>query len=701
LNTRGLETLGGAITNHDDQLMAGFMSNIANVQQQSIPFIIADQSFNLILQTDQAVQLKAIAQQRNQLLQVATPFLLIIFAIFYYVVYKQLLVRINKLDAGTQKFAEGDFKFQLEVSGRDELSQLSRSFNTLGQRLLNARTNLESKVEQRTFELTQSNQKLEAAIKEATEANQIKSEFLASMSHEIRTPMNGVLGMIDLLQNSPLNEKQSHFTHLAKTSADALLCVINDILDFSKIEAGMLNLEMIEFDLEAMFGDFAETFAIAAEQKPIEFILNMSQVRCLQVRGDPGRLRQILNNIVGNALKFTLKGEIEITVATKQIDDFELLTCLVRDTGIGIPKSALSNLFNAFTQVDSSTTRKYGGTGLGLAIVSQLCQLMGGKISATSELGKGSIFAIEILLNKTASENVKITQPNLTGKHMMMVDDNQTCRNMMEQQLTSWGANVTKACDAQAAQLLFENAPLNTFDVAIIDADMPGTNGETLIRQLTKRQLVGQTKLVLCTPINNTDDTALFRELGCAGYLHKPLRISTLHQLLGNIDELSFSAPFEAGLEENPEDSAPKPAETRPQTPITPKVQYRILLVEDNQINQVVAHEVLKRLGLVVSIANNGQEALNLLNAGGDPCPYDLIIMDCQMPVMDGYQATDSIRKGLAGKCNEQITIIAMTANVMSGDEEKCLSCGMNDYFSKPIVPDLLKTKLRQYLPDL
>lgn len=689
LAKQGFPTLGAAIVNQDNQLMAGSLPKNITVPGRTITLTISGKTFKLIMQVDPAVALKAVEQQRNLLLSVAFVLFVLLLVVFYFVVYQQFLVPIKALDAGTQKFAAGLFDFRLQTQGNDELSHLARSFNAMGEKLEDARTNLKSKVEQRTKQLTLSNIQLESAVAEVTKANNTKSEFLASMSHEIRTPMNGVIGMLALLDKTSLDDKQSHYTHLANTSAHSLLALINDILDFSKIEAGKLDLEMLDFDLEALFADFAETMAIQAELRDIELILDMHKVPYQQAVGDPGRLRQLLNNLVGNSLKFTERGEISIIVSVEQIDDFVQLTCQVKDTGIGIPEASLPTLFSAFTQVDSSTTRNYGGTGLGLAIVRQLCELMGGSVRVHSKEGEGSTFTFDVLLNRSQSSENNVPTLDLSNKRILIVDDNQTSRQMLAKYLEHWGADTAQACDAQQAHALMQNNTNDTnntnFDIAFIDRQMPVINGLMLIKQLQANdQLNQQTQFVLQTSISRQDNPDLLSRQGIAASLHKPVRVSQLYKTLNKmLQNQSLPQPTEA-------------ADTTQSLDMLTMMQGHILLVEDNMINQIVAREILESFGLQVTIACNGQEAIDHLAAA--TTDYALVIMDCQMPVMDGYQASQNIRNGMAGQGNKDIIIIAMTANAMTGDEEKCLAAGMSDYVSKPIAPTDFHKKLETYL---
>ncbi|MBV1905170.1 MAG: response regulator [Pseudomonadales bacterium] len=528
-----------------------------------------------------------------------------------------------------------------------------------------------------------------SATTELKQANKIKSDFLASMSHEIRTPMNGVIGMLELLLNSPLNREQKHRTGIAHSSAKSLLTVINDILEFSKMDAGKLELELLDFNLQIMLESVAESLATQAQTKNLELILDTIQIKTPMVNGDVGRLRQILTNLIGNAIKFTDQGEVSIEA---QLDhSTHILICKVTDSGPGIPEEKIQSLFTSFSQVDTSTTRKYGGTGLGLAITKQLCALMGGNVKVTSTVNLGSCFEFMVQLKPCLQSVAPSPDINLSELNILIVDDNAKSRDVLRNQLQEWGASVALSENAQAAldkcrsriQTHTGTSPPTVYDLMFIDLEMPGMNGYEMAKKIKADKSLQNTKLILMTPMSEWGNSEHFSEKGFAGYFTKPATTTSLVNTL-TMDEISTSTIT---------------SKQNPLHPNTLSKNARLLLVEDNKINQLVASGILKNMGFSTEIAANGIDALNQMKDSTNATPFDLIFMDCHMPEMDGYETTRNIRAGLAGDTYRTVPIIAMTANAMSGDRENCLAVGMDDYLSKPINSQQIHEKLTNWLP--
>jgi len=524
----------------------------------------------------------------------------------------------------------------------------------------------------------------------AEDSARVKSEFLAAMSHEIRTPLNGVIGILGLLSKNSLNDMQRHQVYVAQSSANSLLGLINDILDFSKVEAGKMTLEAMSVNLHEELGDFAEAIAFKAHEKGVDLLLDITELPCYSVISDSGRIRQILTNLVGNAIKFTHSGQISIK-ATLEIIEMPTARLVfdISDTGIGIPEEKLDHLFDAFTQADSSTTRKYGGTGLGLAIVKKLCELMGGSIRVQSALGEGTTFSAEIQVK--LEKAFVINAPHLKEKHFLIIDHNDSACRIFEKTFTKFGARVDKALSYESAmrqciaKASSDEAP---YDMILIDQELKDADYRGMADEIHKLSRFENTKIVLMTPIGSDVSYSQLKSKGFIGYFAKPY-IDKDGQYL---DQLLSDTPdaVEKFVEAEQSEGYEWPAETR------------LLLVEDNLTNQIVAEGMLNHMGLKPEIANNGVEALEKMKRSvEEKQPYTVILMDCQMPEMDGYETTGHIRLGTAGETYRKIPIIALTANAMSGDREQCISAGMDDYLSKPINPEHLEKMLMKWVKGI
>jgi Amt family ammonium transporter len=539
--------------------------------------------------------------------------------------------------------------------------------------------------------------------KEAAEAaNRAKSQFLANMSHELRTPLNGVTGMLDLLEETSLSPQQRRYAGIARSSADLLLSVINQILDFSKIEAGKLELDRIDFDLRSLIEETLEMVAPKAEQKKLELALNMPPDMPSAVEGDAHRLRQVIVNLLGNAIKFTDRGQVQVRVSLESETATDVVVRVaIEDTGIGIPPDRLHRLFQSFSQVDASTTRQFGGTGLGLAISKQLVELMGGMISVESQPGRGSTFWFRLPMPKAKGAPMEFASPppELNGLRVLAVDDNATNREILFRQLSAWQVRVDTASDGvQALELLRTGAATSqSYDLAIVDGHMPAMDGFELVRQIRSDRRLLATPVVMFTSLAAPLSSVEFEDLQLAGFLSKPVRQSQLRETIVRAAQGKRPSAVECRAARDNTGRRPATEFAGAESKSGQPPRANLLLVEDNEINRLVALEILGRSGFACDVATNGREGVEKIRSGA----YDLVLMDCQMPEMDGLTATREIRRletaGALARSN-RLPIVALTANAIEGDRQLCLEAGMDSYLTKPLdavkLTELLETTL-------
>ena len=599
--------------------------------------------------------------------------------------------------ARVNKISEDEFGHLVDAYN-DMLAEIEQRDNLLDKH----RANLEQQIAARTSELYEKNLALEGAVtgalkakEEAEAANAAKSEFLANMSHEIRTPMNGVLGMAEILLGTELTARQKRCAEIVHSSGKGLLSIINDILDFSKIESGHFELESMDFNLHTLVEDNVELFSERAHSKGLELSYRISPSVPEIVKGDPTRLRQILTNMVGNAIKFTPKGQIVVDVVNATTSDATLATpsgsqmirFTVKDTGIGIKPDNMPKLFKVFSQADSSTTRKFGGTGLGLAISKQLVELMGGDIGVDSQIDKGSSFWFNIPLLPSSASVPALPKvfSELAGLKVLIVEDNETNGDILYTHASSWGMTADVVRDGNQALALLQSSTANQqpYDMALIDMKMANMNGIELGQKIKSDQALSAIPIIMLTSTLYKDEAAEAKKVGFAAYVTKPIRKTDLYLALVKV------------LGHVPEEPAIRPETIEEKASAADKlIPDNILLVDDNVVNQEVVLLMLESLGYAVSSASNGEEAIKSVESGN----YALVLMDCMMPVMDGYAATAAIRQRQRDGVLPPFPIIALTANAIEGDREKCLAAGMDDYLPKPFKKEDLQRILTTWL---